>query len=112
MAALRVVNLGVRFLLELGALAAVAYWAATLRASVVMRIVFGIAAPVVVACLWGLFISPRARFSTGRLGESGLGLVVFLVAAAALFDRGQMAIAQAFGIIAVVSCVILYVLPQ
>ena len=112
MATLRVINLAVRFLLELAALAAFAYWAARLDASRGVRILLAILAPLVVAAFWGLLVSPKARFSTGRAGQVGLGLMVFLAAAAALFVRGQSVLGIAFACIAVVSSALLYALPQ
>ena len=112
MATLRVINLAVRFGLELAALAAVAYWAAHVDASAGARTALGILAPLVVAVFWGLFVSPKARFSTGRAGQVGLGLVVFLVAAGALLARGQLVLGTAFACTAVVSSAVLYALPQ
>ena len=112
MAALRAINLGVRFFLELAALAAFAYWGATLSASSLSRIAAALALPVAVGVIWGLFISPKARVPTGRLGRAGLGLVVFLAAAMALFDRGHAAAAQAFAAVAIMSSLVVYALPQ
>jgi hypothetical protein len=112
MSALRVINLGVRFLLELGALAAFGYWGATMRTSGALRAVFAIAIPLVVALLWGLFVSPKARFSTGRPGQVGLGLIVFLTAAPLLSERGHVVMATTFAVTAVISSVLLHFLPQ
>ena len=112
MAALRVINLGVRFLLELAALAIAAYWGATLQTSVERRWAVALVLPLAIAFVWGAFVSPKARFPTGRLGRAGLGLVVFLAAAAALFDRGHVVSAQAFASVALVSSLLVYALPQ
>ena len=112
MAGLRVINLTVRFLLELAALAAFAYWAATINSPRGGRTVLAIVAPLALAIFWGLFVSPKARFSTGRIGQVGLGLLVFLAAAAALFVRGHSTLGVAFASTAVVSSAVLYVLPQ
>jgi hypothetical protein len=112
LAALRVVNLTVRFLLELTALGAFGYWAATIEARDAIRIALAIAVPLVVAVFWGLFVSPKARFSTGRIGQVGLGLIVFLAAAVALGVRGHSALGVTFAAIAVVSSALLYALPQ
>jgi Protein of unknown function (DUF2568). len=109
---LRLVNLAVRFFLELAALAAFAYAATTIDAPVAARAALAVLAPVSIAILWALFISPKARFSSGRLGQVGLGLIVFLSAATVLFLRGQSTFAIAFGVTAVVSSALLYALPQ
>ncbi len=112
MAVLRIINLGVRFLLELAALAAFGYWGATMRASGALRVVLAIGLPLAVAVLWGLFVSPKARYSTGRRGQVGLGLIVFLVAALLLRERGEATMAAVFAVTAVISSALLYVLPQ
>jgi hypothetical protein len=112
MAALRVINLAVRFLLELAALGAFAYWAAYVEAPLAARILLAIFLPIAIATFWGLFVSPKARFSTGHLGQVTLGLLVFLIAAGALSLRGLSLLAVAFACTAVVSSVLLYALPQ
>lgn len=112
MAALRIINLGVRFLLELAALAAFGYWGATVRAPGAIRALLAIGIPLVVALLWGLFISPKARYSTGRPGQVGLGLVVFLASSLLLRERGHVAMSDVFTMTAVISSLLLYALPQ
>ena len=112
MSTLRAINLAVRFLLELASLGSFGYWGATLQATTAVRSVAAIAIPLAVAVLWGIFISPKARIPTGRLGQAGLGLVVFLAAAAALQVRGHTTVALTFAALAVVSSLLLYALPQ
>jgi hypothetical protein len=112
MATLRVINLGVRFMLELAALASVAYWGWNLRGSTALRIAAGVVLPLLVAVFWGLLVSPKARLGTGRLGRAGLGLLVFLTAALALFDRGHSGLALAFASVASLSSLLVYALPQ
>jgi hypothetical protein len=112
MAALRIINLGVRFLLELASLASFGFWGATVHVSGALRAVLAIVLPLAAALLWGLFVSPKARYSTGRPGQVGLGLIVFLVAALLLRDRGHVAMAAVFAVTAVISSLLLYALPQ
>lgn len=111
-AGIRAINLGVRFLLELGALAAAGYWGATIHAGAAARAGAAVALPLLVAAFWGTFVSPKAPLPTGRVGRAGLGLVVFLAAAALLNGRGFASLAAAFAAVAVVSSVLLYALPQ
>ena len=112
MALLRLVNLGVRFLLELASLAALAYWAATLHLGSAGRALLALLVPAAAVAFWGLFVSPKARFPTGRGGRAGLGLLVFLAAAGALDARGHDGLAGAFAAVAVVSSILLYALPE
>lgn len=112
MTALRAVNLVVRFLLEIAALIVFSYWGWTLQSSTATRAAAALLIPLLVAGLWGMFIAPKARVPTGRLGRAGLGLVVFLGAAAALAARQRTSLAEAFAAVAIVSSLIVYALPQ
>ena len=109
---LRAANLGVRFALELATLAIVGYRGATVQGSAAWRWTLAVVLPLGIATFWGVFVSPKARVPTGRLGRAGLGLLVFLIAAAALADRGYALEAQAFAAVAIVSSIVVYVLPQ
>jgi len=105
-------NLALRFLLELCALAATAYWGATTATGQIGRVALAVALPSLVAILWALFISPKARIPTGPFGRAFLGLVVFLIAAAALWSRDRTALAMTYGSLAVVSSVLIFIWPQ
>jgi len=109
---LRTGNLALRFFLELAALAASAYWGATTATGHISQIALAVALPSLVAILWALFISPKARFPTGSFGRALLGLIVFLLAAAALWSRDRTALAMVYGSLAVISSVLIFVWPQ
>ena len=57
---MRPANDGLRFLLELSALAAVAYWGWSEHGSV-WRWVLVVAAPLAIAVVWGNTIAPKAK---------------------------------------------------
>lgn len=57
---MKAANLAVRFLLELCALGALAWWGAEAGSGALGATVLAIAAPLFAAALWGLFVSPRA----------------------------------------------------
>jgi hypothetical protein len=109
---LRVGNLALRFLLELSALAAVAYWGATTTTGHATRIGLAIALPSIVAIAWALFISPKARIPTGPFGRAVLGLIIFLLAAAGLWCRDRTALATIYGSLAIISSVLILLWPQ
>jgi hypothetical protein len=111
LSALRIVNLGVRFTLEIVSLGVFVYWGAGLHASAIARGAAAIALPLAVATFWGVFVSPKARIPTGRLGRAALGLIVFLAACAALRDRGYPGLAGALAAVSVVSSILTYALP-
>ena len=98
MDALRAANMGVRFLLELGLLGGVAWWgwhewgwwAAVLL-------------PVVVAVVWGSFLSPKARWTIPLRVRFTLELAVFAVGTAAYLGAGGAGVAVAFAVVATAS---------
>lgn len=55
---LKLLNLALRFLLELCLLAAVGYWGFKTQSGLLMKILFGIGLPVLIAVLWGTFLAP------------------------------------------------------
>ncbi|WP_432139260.1 MULTISPECIES: DUF2568 domain-containing protein [unclassified Streptomyces] len=79
---MKTANLGVLFLVELGALGAAAYWGATVAWPL------AVAAPVVLAALWALFGSPRARYRTSGAGRAGFEVLWFGAGVAALVAAG------------------------
>jgi Protein of unknown function (DUF2568) len=61
MSALRGITLGVRFLCELGMLAALAFWGA-LMGDGVGGAALALAAPIAAAGVWWAFVAPKARW--------------------------------------------------
>ena len=61
MPAARALNLALRFLLELAALASLGYWGGTAPAGAAARAALAVALPVAAAAFWGMFVAPRAR---------------------------------------------------
>lgn len=104
-------NLAVRFLLELGALASATYWGATLEVNRPWRVLAAVVAPGLIALFWGLFVSPKARVPTGRWGPPGLGFFVFTLAATLLWQRGHVTLAAMYWCTALLSSVLLLVWP-
>jgi uncharacterized protein DUF2568 len=58
---LKNINLAARFVLELVALGAVAYWGTENAGTQSLRLGLGVGLPLLSALLWGMFVSPRAR---------------------------------------------------
>jgi hypothetical protein len=105
--ALKPVFLTVRFLLELAALAALGYWGFT-EFDGALSFVVGLGAPLGAAVLWGLFVSPKARY--GSYLRQAIGeLVVFGAAALALLDADQPVLAVVFAAVAVADGVLVRV---
>ncbi len=99
-----------RFLLELAALAAVAYWGWHVSDGPV-RYVAAIVTPIAFATAWGLFASPKATFKpTGLGGQLAVEAVLFGIAAAALFRADRPGLGWAFVAAAVAHRVAMLVL--
>ena len=90
-----IVNLALRFLLELCALLAVAYWGFR-TGSGASRIAFGVGAPLVLARAWSMFGSPRAAISLPGSTKLLFELHVFGAAAVALVAAGRPTLAWTF----------------
>jgi hypothetical protein len=82
--------LGARFLLELCLLAALAY------AGLQVNVAVAILAPLAAAVVWGLFVSPKARFPLGTGAWIGIQLVLFGAAAAGLVASGSVVLGIVF----------------
>jgi Protein of unknown function (DUF2568) len=86
MTILRAANLALKFVLELAAIAAFAYWGSTAGGGL-LSVLLTILAPVVAVVLWGVFAAPRSerRLALGarvpfELGVFGLAVVALVAA--------------------------------
>jgi hypothetical protein len=82
----------VAFLSELAALAALAYWGATVADSTVARVLLGVGLPAVAIVLWGLFAAPRAVVRRIPLVVA-TKILVFGAAVLALAGTGHLVLA-------------------
>src|SRR5580765_757158 len=99
---MRGANLVLRFLLELSALAATAYWGFSTKSGVTQW-VLGLGAPALVAVVWGLFVSPKARIELPHPAQFAIELLVWAAAALALAAAGQPVLGIVFAVVAVIS---------
>lgn len=100
-------NLAARFLLELAALTALAFWGFHLSTPTLWRVVAGVGAPLVAAVLWGVFASPKAAISLPGPAVIAVQVLVLGSAVVALALAGRPGLATAFGLVAVVNAVLL-----
>lgn len=89
------VNLAFRFLLEMAALAAIGFWGWQQAENLILKIVLAIGLPVMAAVLWGTFAVPNDSSRSGKAPVPVPGwlrlileLLIFGIAAWALFDSG------------------------
>jgi hypothetical protein len=95
-------NLTLRFLLELSAIAIMAYWGFK-SGSGAMRWLLAIVAPSVVIAVWALFVSPNATIAVPRLAQLAIEFVVWAAAAGALAATGHRTLAVVLAVVAILS---------
>ena len=99
---LKSANLAVKFLVELAAFAALAYWGARTGHGG-WAVAAAIAAPLAAVLVWALFCAPRARWRQPVPARAPLELAVFGLAAAGLAAAGAVLLAIIFGIVVVLN---------
>ena len=109
---LKMLNLTVRFLLELCMLAAVGYWGFKTQSSWLMKILLGIGLPVLIAVLWGTFLAPRATHPLRGASFLLLELVLFASGAVALFASGKPALGWTYTIVLIVNKILIILWQQ
>jgi hypothetical protein len=95
MGMIKTTNLALRFILELCALGALAYWGFHNGQGLALKILLGVGAPLLAAVVWGVFVSPRAARPVPGPVRLLLELLVFGGAALALAAAGQGALGLA-----------------
>ncbi len=103
MSALKNGNLALAFLLELCALAALAYWGFNTGSDTLIHIILGIGAPLIAAIVWGTFLAPRAAKRIPPLASLVLKILVFGAAALGLAAVGQTTLAVVFAVLVVIN---------
>ena len=91
------VNLALKFLLELAALASFAVWGASSESGV-LAVAHAIIAPLIVALLWGRLVAPRSAHRLPRATRIPFELTVFALAVVALAVSGHGAWAIGLGV--------------
>jgi hypothetical protein len=109
---LQSLNLAVRFLLEICALAAVGYWGLQAGNGKLLKIVLGIGAPLLLAVLWGVFGSPKAPIKLPLTIHLFLELLIFGLAAIALFVAGKPQLAWIYVICVFLNRLLMFVWKQ
>jgi hypothetical protein len=102
-------NLLLRFLLELSAIAIMAYWGWDAGPGA-WSWVLAVAAALAVIAVWWLFVAPKAAIDLARPARFAIELGVWTAAAAALWATGHPGLGVAFLAVAVVSGTLNYLL--
>jgi predicted MFS family arabinose efflux permease len=110
--AIKAANLAVRFLLELCALAAVAYWGSRLSDSTGVNVIVAIAAPLGVATFWGILLAPSSQRRLDPPLRTLAELFVLALAVAALVAVDEPVLAVILAIAGVLNGLLLHVWRQ
>ncbi|MBI3175286.1 MAG: YrdB family protein [Chloroflexi bacterium] len=108
----KMINLLVRFLLELCILAIFGYWGFQTGSNTFMKFLLGLGAPILFAMVWGTFLAPK---SSMRLNEPWLfllELVLFGLTCWALYSTGKVDLTVAFGGIYILNKILMVIWRQ
>ena len=92
-------NLALRFLLELCALAALAYWGVETGSNVIAEIVLALGATGLFIAVWGRWVAPRTSARLPDPQRLVVELLLFAAAVAALAAAGEPRLAAVFAAI-------------
>jgi len=112
MDAIKMLNLLVRFLLELCLLAAVGYWGFETHSSWGWKILLGIGLPLLIAGLWGMFLAPKSAYRLGGVPYLVTEIMLLGSGAVALFASGKPNLTWIYAIMVVVNKVLMVVWRQ
>jgi hypothetical protein len=85
-------NLALRFVLELAALAGLAYGSVKLAEGTVAELVLGVGAPLLAGVVWGLFVAPRSTFDAPLVVRLLAEAAVMVSAGVLLIVAGSVAL--------------------
>ena len=97
--------LTIRFVIELLMLGAIGFWAFMLPSLFLARVLFAVVAVGIVATVWGLFVSPKARFRLPEQARLAVELCVVAAAVIALRATGRALPALLLASVAVCSAI-------
>lgn len=102
------INLAVRFILEICALAAMVYWGWTQHAGW-LRFILAIGLPLLAASVWGTFAVPNDPSRSGKapipipgVVRLVLELIFFALAAWMLYDAGATLLGLGMGVVVII----------
>ncbi|MEJ7803629.1 MAG: YrdB family protein [Candidatus Limnocylindria bacterium] len=107
-----VANLTLRFLLELAAIAALAYSGFQASANGLIRAIAGIGAPLALIVIWAMVVAPNTANGLSQAQKDLIGTVLLVLTAVALGLAGQRGLAVGFGIVVLVNAALLFVFGQ
>jgi Protein of unknown function (DUF2568) len=105
---LRAANLGLRFLLELTTLAALAYLGFHTGTTTVADVLLGVGVPLVAAVVWGVFAAPNSGRRRRGAALIAVQMAFFAAGVASLAASGHPWLAALLAVVVVVNAVLLH----
>ncbi|EIJ78183.1 hypothetical protein PB1_11504 [Bacillus methanolicus PB1] len=112
MAVIKLLNLALRFVLELCALAALAYWGYQAGKSPILKIGLGAGTPLLAALIWSTFGAPGSSMELSEPLRFLLEFVIYGTAAAALFASGHTNLARTFILLVIINSLLMFYWKQ
>ena len=109
---IKAANLGLRFLLELCALAALAYWGYHAGSSRPVKIALAVGVPLLAAIVWGLFVAPKATVKLPGAAVLLLQVLIFGAAALGLVAAGRTPLALLFAAVVLLNAILMAIWGQ
>jgi hypothetical protein len=106
---IKILNLGLAFLVELIMLVIFGYVGAATGAALPVKILLGFGFPVAAAVFWGIFIAPASKTRLRDPFLTIVKIIVFTLAAVLLYFTGMQTQAIVFEIIVLLNLVLLYI---
>jgi hypothetical protein len=108
---LRATNLALKFFLELGAIAAFAYWGASVDGGAV-AVLMAVVTSALAVVLWAVLAAPKSKRRLPDAARVAFELAVFGLAIVALLAAGRPAAAIVFAVAVTVNVTLLTVFHQ
>jgi len=112
MDALKLVNLAIRFLLELCVLVAVGFWGFKTGSGWFLKILLGIGTPLLIAVLWGMFAAPKAAYHLHGFMLLAFEVAVFGSGVAALYATKNYFPAWGLAAFVIINRILIFVWEQ
>ncbi|WP_157075934.1 YrdB family protein [Neobacillus fumarioli] len=74
------IHLAIRFILEICALVSLGYWGFHTDQGYMVKVLLGIGSPLLLAIIWGTFVSPKASIPVRGMKRLCLELIIFGIA--------------------------------
>ena len=112
MAFVKSLNLALRFLLELAALGALGYWGFWVAENGALKVLLAVGLVTVAAVIWGMFVSPKARYRLPEWGRLALEVVLFGSAVLALNATGNPTLAAILAVLVIIHLPLTFLFDQ